>query len=110
MEEPHTEGVAIHGDPESCTGARESIGEALTGACTGAVWSREITRFGVPTLLSEAEGHTRSRANASGTETPRGRRPAARAEPLCARTGRSHSHLSQMARQVAPGRPLAAIR
>lgn len=110
MREPHTEGVAIHGDLESCTGARESTGEALTEACTGAVWSREITRFGVPTLLSETEGHTRSRAIASWTETPRGRRPVARAEPLCARTGRSHVRPSQMARRAAPGRPLATIR
>lgn len=110
MKEPHTEGVAIHGDLESCTDVRESIGEALTEACTGAVWSREITRFGALTLLSEAESHTRSRVIASGSEAPRGRRPVARAEPLCARTGRSHVRPSQMARRAAPGRPLAAIR
>lgn len=110
MREPHTEGVATHGDPESCTDAREGIGEALTGACTGTVWSREITPSGAPTLLSEAEGDTGSRVIASWTEAPRGRRPVARAEPLCARTGRSHARPPQMARQAAPGRPLAAIR
>ena len=31
MEEPHIEGVANHGDPESCAGFREGVGEALTG-------------------------------------------------------------------------------
>ena len=35
MEEPYIEGVAIHGDPESCVGAREGAGEAWTGACIG---------------------------------------------------------------------------
>ena len=35
MEEPYTEGVAIHGDPESCVVAREGGGEALTGARAG---------------------------------------------------------------------------
>jgi hypothetical protein len=27
----HSEGAAIHTDPESCADAREGIGEALTG-------------------------------------------------------------------------------
>ena len=35
MEELHTEGVANHGDPESCVGVREGDGEALTGARAG---------------------------------------------------------------------------
>jgi hypothetical protein len=35
MKESHVEGLASHDDPESCTGAREGTGEALTGACTG---------------------------------------------------------------------------
>ena len=35
MEEPYTEGVAIHGDPESCVVVREGGGEALTGARAG---------------------------------------------------------------------------
>jgi hypothetical protein len=35
MEELHTEGVATHGDPESCAVAREDDGEALTGARAG---------------------------------------------------------------------------
>jgi hypothetical protein len=57
MKEPHIEGPATHDDPESCAVAREGGGEALTGARTGAVLSREIRHSGAPTPLSEAEGH-----------------------------------------------------
>jgi hypothetical protein len=35
MEELYTEGLATHGDPESCADAREGGGEALTGARAG---------------------------------------------------------------------------
>ncbi len=35
MEESHAEGLATHGDPESCVGTREGDGEALTGARVG---------------------------------------------------------------------------
>jgi RNA-directed DNA polymerase len=41
MKESHTEGPASHGDPESCAGVRKDAGEALTGAHTGGVLSRE---------------------------------------------------------------------
>ena len=43
MEEPYVEGLATHGDPESCAGSREDVGEALTGAQAGRVLSRENT-------------------------------------------------------------------
>jgi hypothetical protein len=35
MRELCIEGVAIHGDPESCVGVREGVGEALTGVRVG---------------------------------------------------------------------------
>ena len=35
MEEPYVEGVATHDGPESCAGAREGGGEALTGVRAG---------------------------------------------------------------------------
>ena len=35
MKEPYIEGLATHGDPESCVGVREDAGEALTGARAG---------------------------------------------------------------------------
>jgi hypothetical protein len=35
MRELHAEGLATHGDPESCAESREGRGEALTGARAG---------------------------------------------------------------------------
>ena len=39
---PHVEGVASHGGPESCAGACEGAGEALTGARAG--WAVRVDR------------------------------------------------------------------
>jgi len=39
MKESDTEGVATHSGPESCAGAREGVGEALTGVRAG--WAIE---------------------------------------------------------------------
>lgn len=110
MEESHIEGVATHDDPESCVEDREVGGEALTGACAGPVLSREIKHFRVPTLLTEAEGETDGTANARCDLALRGRRPGARTEPLCARTGRSHRDPWWMALRELSGRPEAARR
>jgi hypothetical protein len=57
MKEPSIEGSATHDDLESCAATRESGGETLTGARTGAILSREIRHSGAPTPLCEAEGH-----------------------------------------------------
>jgi hypothetical protein len=110
MEESYVEGVANHDGPESCVGAREGDGEALTGVRMGRVLGREIRQFGVPTLLSEAEGNTTGAAIARRRATPRGRRPLARAESSCARTGRSPDRPPRMVRRAAPGRPKARSR
>ena|SRR5438128_11459172 len=42
MQESYGEGVATHTGPESCVGAREGAGEALTGGGAGRVLSREM--------------------------------------------------------------------
>lgn len=110
MKELHTEGVAIHGDPESCVVGREAGGEALTGAHAGEVLSREILDSRVPTLFNEAEGNTGGRVIASGRPTLRGRRPSARVEPSCARTGRSRSRPRVMSSRAASERPTAVTR
>jgi RNA-directed DNA polymerase len=58
MREPYGEDPASHPDPESCVRTGNGAGEALTGAYVGPVSSCEIRSSGVPTLFSEAEGHT----------------------------------------------------
>ncbi len=77
MRELYIEGVAIHGDPESCVGVREDAGEALTGARVG--WAIEPRNhdFGVPTLSKRAEGHTTGSARRELPGDP------ARSENLC---------------------------
>jgi RNA-directed DNA polymerase len=110
MKELYTEGVANHGDPESCTSGREAAGEALTGARTGEVLSREILDTRVPTPFNEAEGNMEDRVIASGQPTLRGRRPSACAQPSSARTGRSRTRPRDMAARAASGRPSAVIR
>ena len=57
MQESHGKGPASHPDPESCVDGRKAGGEALTGAHAGQPLSCEIIQSGVPTPLSEAEGH-----------------------------------------------------
>jgi RNA-directed DNA polymerase len=94
MKEPYTEGPASHGDPESCVGAREGVGEALTGERTGEVSSREINS-GVPTVLSEREGNT------AGTRHGERVRDPARSETLCM-CGRSLSGNREI---LCPSRP-----
>ena len=50
MRELYVEGVAIHGDPESCVDDPQGRGEALTGARAGRAIEPRNCRFGVPTL------------------------------------------------------------
>ena len=110
MEEPYAEGIAGHGDPESCVVVRKDDGEALTGAHAGTALSRESRHSGVPTLLSEAEGHTCPGRYCESRRDPSRRRPVARVEPSCARTGRPLNHPSPMVGRVASERPEAATR
>src|SRR5215469_7239354 len=58
MQESHGKGPASPPDPESCVDGRKAGGEALTGAHAGQPSSCEIIQSGVPTPMSEAEGHT----------------------------------------------------
>src|SRR4030095_8292914 len=93
MEESRIEGLATHDDPESGVIFREGGGEAKDrGTCGPGIEPRNQSSR-APTPLSEAEGHTYRSENARRGAALRGRRPRARTEPLCARTGRS------------PGRP-----
>lgn len=116
MRVQHGKGIATHPGPESCVPARESRrflkgsgGEALTGENAGKVLSPDIKYNGLPTLCMEAEGNIERRAIASVFRSPRGPRPFACVEAPCARTGRSHVYLLEMAKQVARTRPKAVI-
>lgn len=104
MKESHVEGIANHDDPEPCVGVRKDAGEASAGARAGRVLSREINKIQVPMLLTEAEGNMSRGAIASLATTWRGRRPLARTESSCARTGRSPRRPRQMAARAASGR------
>src|ERR1039457_4626385 len=50
MEELCAEGLATHGDPESCVDDPRGRGEALTGARAGRAIETRNQRSGVPTL------------------------------------------------------------
>jgi RNA-directed DNA polymerase len=70
MKESYGKGPASHPDPESCVDGRKAGGEALTGAHAGQPSSCEIRSSGMPTLLSEAEGHTTSDAHGKSLVDP----------------------------------------
>lgn len=110
MKESYVEGVATHDGPEPCTVAREGAGEAWDrGTCGPGIEPRNSCSR-APTLLSEAEGNTDRTVSARFGAALRGRRPRARIEPLCARTGRSPGHPSRWQRRDASGRPTAGSR
>jgi len=83
------EGVAIHDDLESCVGAREGAGEALTEGDVGWVIEPRNHLSGVPTPSQWSEGNIAGRGIASCQRTPRGHRACACVESPGARTGRS---------------------
>jgi hypothetical protein len=58
MEELHIEGVATHGDPESCADVREDGGEALTGVRAGrAIEPRNHTVRGADVVQRDGRPH-----------------------------------------------------
>jgi hypothetical protein len=58
MQTLYIEGLATHGDPESCVGTREDDGEALAGAHAGRAIEPRNNYFGVPTMFLQTEGNT----------------------------------------------------
>src|SRR4029077_8920530 len=70
MQESHRKDPASHPDPESCVGDREAAGEAFDrGTRRPAIELRNLPP-GVPTPLSEAEGHTEGGAIGKPPEDP----------------------------------------
>ena len=70
MRESHGKGPASPPDPESCVDGRKAGGEAWTGAHAGQPWSCAIIQSGVPTPLSEAEGHAEISATGKPISDP----------------------------------------
>ena len=58
MKESYEKDVASHLGPESCAAVRKDSREVLIGENAGEPLSREIKIPELPTLLSEAEGHS----------------------------------------------------
>ena len=77
MKVQHGEGLANHPDPESCGISREGYVEALTEETSRPAIEPRNQESGMPTLLSEAEGHTVQRVIASDVPDP------TRSETLC---------------------------
>lgn len=70
MKESYAEGPASHGDPESCVRPSDGPGEALTGAHTGEVLSREIRQSqGADAVVLSGRQHLHER-NGEFMEAP----------------------------------------
>jgi len=105
MRTPDIEGVAIHDGPESCAGAGEGGGEALTGVRAGQSLSREITASGCRRRLTRQKATSPAAVARALGWTPRGLRTCACTESFRARTGRSRcSPVRLSAGQAAQGR------
>jgi len=62
MRESDTEGVATRSGPESCVGAREGVGEALTGVRAGwAIEPRNQLSVGADVVVVGGRQHRRTR-------------------------------------------------
>jgi len=62
MEESCVEGLATHGDPESCAGTREGDGEALIGARAGrAIEPRNHSDRGADVVYENGRQHRQQR-------------------------------------------------
>ena len=93
MEELYAEGVAIHGDPESCVGDPRGRSEALTGVRAGwAIEPRNQRVRGADAVLWCGRQHRRRRYRESSSDPAGSENLCMRAISPDARTGRSHGH------------------
>lgn len=110
MKEPYTEGLATYGDPESCVGVREGVGEALTGARIGRAIEPRNHISRAPTSLSEAEGYMDLGANSQPSTSPAGSKNLC----MCGISMRENREIQllpfSLARRAASARPVAALR
>ena len=95
MEKLYAEGVATHGDPESCVGAREGTGEALTGARVGRAIEPRNQRIRGADAVTQGGRQHRCRRYREPSGDPARSENLACTESSCARTGRSQVHPSR---------------
>jgi hypothetical protein len=99
----HTEGLATHGDPESCRGVRKGVAEALTGAHAGRVLSREMEfDFQVPRLFLESKAILATPGLVRRGETWRGHRETPSMRGSIARENRETLHTAQGGWRLGP--------
>ncbi len=96
MKESYGEGLATHTDPESCVGAGDCAGEALTGEGAGWVSSREINaplreQWVLRGADAVEEGGRQNRAR---------RHRKARRDPARSQTPRMHGSTSHGSREI----------
>ena len=90
MQVSHGEGLATHAGPESCRFGRKAIlGSVDRGMYGQGIEPRNRLASGMPTMSVDTEGNTDDGVMARRPPVPRGRRPLARTETLCAEPGRS---------------------
>ena len=104
MKEPHIEGVANHGGPESGAVAREGGGEARTGVRAGRVFSREILNVrGADAVVGSGRQHDSARHRERRIDPARSEIP--RMHGISRRENREISRLlAAVARRDASGR------
>jgi RNA-directed DNA polymerase len=84
MKESHTEGLASHGDLESCAYARKGVGEALTEAHMGGVLSRENKcQQGADGVLLSGRQHTYARKGESTSNPARSETSSTYGNSMC---------------------------
>ena len=89
MQVHYDEGVAIHIGPEPCAGAREGVGEASAGECTGQPLSRERPIIpGADAVPIRGRPHGRAR-HRERPDDPAWSETLACADAPCTGTGRS---------------------
>jgi len=86
MKESYVEGLATHDGPESCVGAREGTGEALTGVRAGRVLSRESNLLRGADAVEEGGRPRRPHRQREMREDP------ARSETPCTHGNTSHGN------------------
>src|SRR5712691_9388963 len=95
MKEPHEKGLAIRSAPSFALGAARRSVKRKQGKRWAGYRASKICNQGADAVTT-AEGHTTSSASASCWAALRSRRPHARLETSCTRTGRPRRRLKRI--------------